>query len=547
MLEQSDIEPIAHTRTSTILVVDDDASMCNFCSKALRHAGYHVVDTTSSIKALDYLRQQTFDLLFTDIRMPQLSGLELARQARILDPGMAVIIMTGQTTLEMLREAVQQGVTSYLSKPFEIEEMRLTVAQVLHQRATMQDKVQLEAIVHQLQLSSAFNRTLSLHELCSEIVRVTQREIGCRLGYFLLISPDETPRLLPGWANQPQLTEAGWSLLQATHMRQEIQHSQLRLADTQYALICVPLSIAGQQVGSALFDYTIQLTPARTDSLLLLMTHAAAALNNAQLFTRMQEANSRLKELDRLKSEFISITSHELRTPLAIVLGYAMLLHDQTDPPARDYLRRMLDNGQRINDIIDDMTHLRRLETQQTELMLEPIPLGELLRECIDDMLRVSKHKKQTIMVESKLDDLCTIVIDRVKIALAVMSLLSNAIKFTPIGGTVTVCSWCETVQTVPYEHPDFAGTLAPGAWSFVCIRDSGIGIPPAEQRRIFERFYQVAHSLTREQGGTGLGLALVQGLVALHGGQVWVKSQEGLGSTFTIALPQRGPQSHKS
>ncbi|MBA3468553.1 MAG: response regulator [Herpetosiphonaceae bacterium] len=547
MAERSGNDPAEHTRTSTILIVDDDATMCRYCSKALRYAGYQVTDTTSSLVALDYLRHQKFDLLLTDIKMPQLSGLELARQARTLNPGLAVIIMTGQTTLETLREAVQQGVTSYLSKPFEIEEMRLTVAQVLHHRATLQDKLQLEAIVHQLQLSSAFNRTLSLHELCSEIVRVTNGEIGCRVGYFLLQSPNELPRLFVGWDGQPQLTEAGWGVLQNTTAAQQISHTRLKLANTELAMICLPLSTGGQCVGSVLFDYSIQFTPARTDSLALLMTHAAAALNNAQLFTRMQEANSRLQELDRLKSEFIAITSHELRTPLAIVLGYAMLLHDQTEPPARDYLRRMLDNGQRINDIIDDMTHLRRLETQQTKLDLTSVPLGELLRECVEDMTRLSQNKKQTITVDSDLASLCTILVDPIKIALAIMSLLSNAIKFTPVGGTVTVRAWCDAVLTVPYEHADFTDTLAPGLWSFVSIRDSGIGIAPAQQRRIFEPFYQVANSLTREHGGTGLGLALVQGLVALHDGQVWVKSQEGIGSTFTIALPQRGPQSHKS
>ena len=109
-----------------------------------------MTDTTSSLAALEHLRHQHFDLLLTDIKMPQLSGLELARQARTIDLGLAVIIMTGQTTLETLREAVEQGVTSYLSKPFEIEEMRLTVAQALHQRATLLDKHKLEAVVHQL-------------------------------------------------------------------------------------------------------------------------------------------------------------------------------------------------------------------------------------------------------------------------------------------------------------------------------------------------------------------------------------------------------------
>lgn len=532
---------------SAILVVDDDASMCRYCAKALRHAGYKVTDTTSSLAALEHLRHQHFDLLLTDIKMPQLSGLELARQARTIDLGLAVIIMTGQTTLETLREAVEQGVTSYLSKPFEIEEMRLTVAQALHQRATLLDKHKLEAVVHQLQLTNAFNRTLSLPELCSEIVRVANKEIGCRLGYFLLQSPDEPPRLLIGGDYQPQLNEAGWQMLQNVIAQQTVQQHWLNLGSQTTSAVGFPLSTGGQTIGSVLFDHTLPMTPARIDSMTLLMSHAAAALNNAQLFTRMQEANSRLQELDRLKSEFIAITSHELRTPLAIVLGYAMLLHDQTEPPARDYLRRMLDNGQRINEIIDDMTHLRRLETQQPDFHVDGVFLRDLLSECVDEIRGLAEKKNQVVTITNTTEPDFTIFVDKVKIALVVMSLLSNAVKFTPVGGTITVQAWSEGVLTVPYQHPHFVGTIAPGVWSFISVQDSGIGIPESQQRRIFDRFYQVANSLTREHGGTGLGLALVQGLVTLHNGHVWVQSEEGRGSTFTIALPQRNSPSHKS
>ena len=533
------IAPEPHV-ASAILVVDDDVSMCRYCAKALRNVGYHVTDTASSLAALEHLRHQPYDLLLTDIKMPQLSGLELARQARILNPGLAVIIMTGHATLENLREAVGQGVTSYLSKPFEIEEMRLSVAQVLHGRATLLEKTQLEVLVHQLQLSNAFNRTLALPELCREIVRVAAGEIGCQIGYFLLQSPDDQPRLLNGCENQPQLNETGWQMLQAACTSPQPLQSVLRFADRSCNSVGLALRVGGTSIGSVLFDHSLPLTPARLDSLTLLMTHAAAALNNAQLYTRMQEANNRLQELDRLKSEFIAITSHELRTPLAIVLGYAMLLYDQTEPPARDYLHRMLENGQRISTIIDDMTHLRRLETQQSELTLEAINLPTLLRQCLDEMSVVATKKHQTVTIVDSPDLPCVIYIDHYKIALVLMSLLSNAVKFTPEGGIITIQAWCEGVLTVPYEHPLFVGTIAPGLWAFISVRDTGIGIPAVQQRRIFDRFYQVANSLTREQGGTGLGLALVQGLVSLHNGHVWVQSEEGRGSTFTIALPQR-------
>jgi signal transduction histidine kinase len=110
----------------------------------------------------------------------------------------------------------------------------------------------------------------------------------------------------------------------------------------------------------------------------------------------------------------------------------------------------------------------------------------------------LADKKNQVITITNTTAADFTIFVDKVKIALVVMSLLSNAVKFTPVGGTITVHAWSEGVLTVPYQHPHFVGTIAPGTWSFISVQDSGIGIPESQQRRIFDRFYQVANSLTR-------------------------------------------------
>ncbi|HEY1014864.1 MAG TPA: ATP-binding protein [Herpetosiphonaceae bacterium] len=533
--------------THTILVVDDDVTMCQFCAQTLRKVGYSVTDTTSGREALAQLQRGQFDLILTDIWMPEISGLELARQAREIDPGLAIVIMTGETTVETLREAVQQGVTSYLSKPFEIDELRLTVAQVLHQRQLLQDNIRLEALVRQLQLSNSFNRTLAVSELCEEVLKAVAKQIGSQDGYFFLMTPDGQPTLLHAGTHRPELDEQGWNFLRRVYEVQQLDQATLTLDGSEHAMIALPLCVGGTPLGSVMFDYAPPLTRPRLESLHLLMWHAGAALNNAQLYTHLHEAHQRLQDLDRLKSEFISITSHELRTPLSIVLGYTILLHDQAASPAREYLQRVLESGQRINDIIDDMINLRRLETRQEELALEEIDLNVLVHGCAAGVQSLARAKQQELTVECEVGAPSGVVIDQPKIEVVLQNLLSNAIKFTPRQGRVRLRAWCEEVQIVPFTAGATSLILSPGTWVFISISDSGIGIPQQQQRRIFERFYQVADSLTREQGGTGLGLALVQGLVQLHGGQVWVESQEGQGSTFTIALPQRGPQAHSA
>lgn len=529
-----------------ILVVDDEPAMCLICERVLKQNGYEVEVTTSGHTALELLQNRTFSLLLTDIHMPQLSGLELAQQARAIDPRLAVIVMSGQTTLETLREAVQQGIANYLSKPFEIEELRLTVAQALRQRSMVQEVIHLETVVHQLQLTNEFRYTLSLDELCATIVRTVSGEIGSRDGYFLLHAPGDEPRLLHSGERSSQIDETGWQVLQTTFDRQQIYQTSLQLDDAPCDVVCLPLQVGRQPIGSALFDHYQPLTNTRTESLMLLLSHAAAALNNARLYTRLHEAHQQLQELDRLKGEFISITSHELRTPLAIMLGYAMILRDQlqTDKQ-REFIQRILDSGHRINEIVDDMTHLRMLEHRQATLELQSLDVPTLINTAIVTMQPLANAKMQSIVFECATDRRQAVVADQVKLDLVINSLLSNAIKFTSVGGGIRIASWIDEVRSVPYERDGASLVLTPGTWIFISVTDSGIGIPPTQRQRIFERFHQVASSLTREHGGTGLGLALVHGLVTLHDGQVWVTSEEGRGSTFTVALPQRGPRTH--
>ena len=530
----------------SILVVDDDEVLCRYCTRVLQNMGYTARCTPSSLAALNFIRQQPYDLLLTDIKMPQMTGLELARQAREIQPDLAVVIMTGETTLDLLLEVVQQGVTSYLSKPFELKALQLTVSQVLHQRKTVLENAQLQTIAHQLELSRTFNSTLALSELCRHIMYAAHNEIKCRLGYFLLFSANESS-LINGSSDQPQVPKEGWKVMQDVYHDGELRFAELSIADRRFSVVCFPLNVSGLNIGSALFDYTQPLSAPNINSMTLMLSQAAAALNNAQLFTRIQVANARLQELDHLKSEFIAITSHELRTPLSVVMGYAMLLHERNESQQREYMRRLIDSAQRIKDIVDDMTHLRHLDRQQNVLHVEPVDLGQLVTRCIDDMSDLSAKKKQVIKLTHDQADIPVVYLDPEKIALVVLSLLSNAIKFTPAEGSIKVQVWYAMVDEVPYRHSLFEGVLTPGDWAFVSVTDSGIGIHQAQHQRIFERFYQVASSLTREHGGTGLGLALVRELVEAHKGEVRVKSSEGVGSTFTIALPQRELMVHSA
>jgi len=250
-----------------------------------------------------------------------------------------------------------------------------------------------------------------------------------------------------------------------------------------------------------------------------LAAHAAIAIENARLMAEIQKAYEELSELDRLKSDFVAIASHELQTPLSVILGYASFLKAQTTEVASEQVDAVLQSALRLRSLIDDMVNLRHIETGRAELELEPISLNELVATTAAEFAPLAEAKKQSVHIKLA-SQRPTVKADRQKLYLVLANLLSNAIKFTPREGRIQVA-----VETKGHE-----------VW--VSVRDTGIGIPRREQERIFDRFYQVEPSLTRRFEGMGLGLSIAKGMVELHGGRIWVESVEGMGSSFTFALP---------
>jgi signal transduction histidine kinase len=539
-----------------ILVVDDEQHMCDVCSRTLRRGGYDVVTTSEPQRAVELLRgDSSFDLLLTDIKMPSMSGLDLAHVAHERDPAMAVIIMTGFASMENLHQSVQRGVADFLSKPFELDQLRLAVDQALHKRSLLQDNLRLRALEQLVNHSRSLAATLELAELTAILLRIGLKQTGCAAGFVLLGETETTLHLMSASAPESQLTEAGRQLAERALAQHEnvIGSGDLigRLAgrELRYAL-AVPLRAQKQVTGVLLLcdERPTRLLPGIQEELTLLASYAGSALRNASLYRELGEAFQRLQELDRLKSEFIAIASHELRTPLSIILGYTMMMRDQQVGDQRDYLQRVMESAQRIKEIVDDMVSLRHLDTGEAQPVAEECDLNDVIATAVDRMQTSAAERAQTIAVELP-DQPLSIQCDRERILLIVGHLISNAIKFSPEAGQIAVrarpspgadlAEWIEQTATYAVAPP-----LDPApVWVVVEVQDDGIGIAEPQQRRIFERFYQVADSLTRDHGGTGLGLAIVRELIGALGGAVWVTSREHQGSTFAFALPVRQPE----
>jgi signal transduction histidine kinase/DNA-binding response OmpR family regulator len=228
------------------------------------------------------------------------------------------------------------------------------------------------------------------------------------------------------------------------------------------------------------------------------------------------------READRLKADLLSTVSHELRTPLTGILGFAELLvnHD-TDPETRErYLRTIHGEAMRLTTLISDFLDLQRIEEGHLRLSLEPFDLREVLDREVE--LFGSQSDAHEVDLRTP-DEPLHVVGDRERLTQVLANLLSNAIKYSPSGGRVEVSS----------EQRN--GMVR------ISISDSGIGIPADQQRHLFQKFFRVDSSDTREIGGTGLGLALSREIVEAHSGRMGFESVEGAGSTFWLELPS-GP-----
>ena len=257
---------------------------------------------------------------------------------------------------------------------------------------------------------------------------------------------------------------------------------------------------------------------------------------------RLEAALSRLKEIDRLKSNFLGTVSHELRTPLTSIIGYSEMLAEGIAGPLGDeqaeYVRTIHGKGEQLLGLITGLLDLSKLESGTMLLRQSRVAIASVLDEVISTLAPVAR-KKEVDLALDKDGVSCELAGDPERLRQVFVNLVENAVKFTPKGGRVLVRARVIEQPGAADEAEEGAAVLAPVRRSVeIEVRDTGIGIPTAERERVFDAFYQVDSSSTRAYGGTGLGLSIVKRIVAAHGGSVRVEGNEPNGTVFVVTLP---------
>jgi signal transduction histidine kinase len=305
----------------------------------------------------------------------------------------------------------------------------------------------------------------------------------------------------------------------APRMRQLLERFGFR------ASLAVPLLREDRIIGGLVIrrKSTGEFRPEVVELLKTFATQSVLAIHNARLFREIEDKSRQIEAANRHKSEFLANMSHELRTPLNAIIGFSEVLGErlfgELNEKQAEYTQDILTSGQHLLSLINEILDLSKVEAGRMELEIAPFDLPL----AIDNARTFVRERatKHGITVDVDIDQrLGDYVGDERKIKQILLNLLSNAVKFTPEGGRIRI------------DARQCDGAVE------ISVSDTGIGIAPDDQPKIFEEFRQVGTDYAQKSEGTGLGLTLAKKFVELHGGKIWVESMPGKGSTFTFTLP---------
>ena len=490
----------------TILVVDDNDANRYAIAYWLREAGFGLLEAASGEEALRQAARHP-DLVILDIKLPDRSGFEVLRTMKE-DPALAEIpvlhISASFTTSQWRTHGLELGADGFLTHPVEPAELVATVRSLLRARRA-EERVGLAAQEWQATFDAIPDGVFLVdHEGCLLRCNVAGSQL---LG---LPSSRLVGRPLAGVLGDALGGEVAEALAGLPGIAAPLRR-QAKGRDRWFSVEAAP----------------VQPHPRAADGALPgAVCIVSDITERAELLVREQRARREAEEANRTKSEFLAMMSHELRTPLNAISGYVELLQiGIAGPPSAgqlEYLARLKNSQEHLLRLINTVLNFARLEAGHIDLDIVDVLVDDILL-AVEPLVRPQLQAKglryECIPTRS---GVC-VRADPDKVAQILLNLASNAVKFTPAGGRITLRAASEG-DVVRIE-----------------VEDTGLGVPADKLERIFDAFMQVDARLTREHGGVGLGLAISRDLARAMGGDLAAASEVGKGATFTLTLPRAG------
>jgi signal transduction histidine kinase/DNA-binding response OmpR family regulator len=570
--------------TPMVLVADDNPDLCHYVEHILS-PHFRIRTARDGTEAFELAKAEGPDLILTDIMMPGMTGHDLLKAIRHDRELCAtpVVFLTARAGQEALVESLEVGADDYLAKPFEEAELLARIRTLLRARAQEKEISHLReqliqaqglTIEKQVQELSTLNLTveaitseLVLDKLLSNVLQLVANNLGFTRLMLLLYRSDrgvvsgvytvgfpielgrplhdiELPVTDDGSLRSDLLLHGRSFLVErldsvAGRVHPDFMNLFQQLGVTSF--VCAPLKYQHQVLGLLGADRgNLPCTESDRALIVTVAGYLAVALDNARAYRNLEQlaqsledrvqertqelqaANEKLRELDQLKSAFVSIVSHELRTPISSIRGYVENMLDGltgnlTEKQTR-YLSRIRHNTERLTRMINDLLDLSRIESGRLELHPVALHVEDLVDETVEG-LQFNAGEKHISLKLARSEPLPQVRADRDKLGQILTNIIQNAVKFTPVGGHIDV-NLTRTDDFVQFS-----------------VSDSGCGISPEEVDKVFDKFYRCANTASNTPGA-GLGLSITKSLVELHGGRIWLESSVGTGTTFYFTIP---------
>lgn len=542
---------------AAILVVDDERANLELLEEFLRFDGFeNVTLTTDSRQVPELFEAKCPDILLLDLHMPYVDGFGVMRQLRASIPAsdyFPILVLTADVTSETKLRALSEGASDFLTKPLDAVEVVLRIRNLLATRFLHLGERAARARAEAAEARAAFlaeaSRVLSssfeYRAMLSTVARLAVPRLADYVVVEMMDGDGQSERIAYAHADpdQEQLLAGGDGLWGGTVPRShplvkgctsgqfllvadvaselgpdagddDAQREILRrLAPRSVA--SVPLVAAGEVMGGVTLVTAGSGRTLDADDLGLaeeLARRIMVAVEHAQLYHDALQAT-------RARDEILGVVAHDLRNPLSTIRMAAQLMADDVAPAHRKPMDMMLRTTDRMNQLIQDLLEVTRMESGKLALDLSTESPGAVLREASAMMAPLAAAR--SIAFEAQIaDELPRIPLDSSRVLQVISNLVGNAVKFTPAGGRITLGA-----QLLADELR-------------ISVADTGPGIPADQIPRVFGRFWQAGKT---DRRGIGLGLSIARGIVEAHGGRIWVESVEGEGATFLFTLPVRG------
>jgi PAS domain S-box-containing protein len=498
---------------TTILNVDDHEAGRYARSRALRNAGFEVLEASSGAEALQLVNSQRPPLVLLDINLPDMTGYDVCREIKSASATSGILVIHVSATFVKgsdQRRGLEGGADGYLAEPVDPDVLVATVNAYLRLRSTEEALRESEE-----RFRAAFEDApigMALVNSDHKIFRAN-KALSEMLGY----SPDELSHLCIPELRLPEEMEEASSLLKQLFSG-EIDGYQLERRCLNKNHVVIWINLIGRAVRNADGKILYGLVMAENVS-----DRKRSEEERERLLAAEQKARSNAEAANRAKDQFLATVSHELRTPLGAILGWARILRNQASDPqttARG-LEAIERNATAQAQLIEDILDVSRIISGKLRLLPQTVDFISVVRAALESIKPAIEARR--IRIETRLNvPAVSVRGDPSRLQQVIWNLLSNAVKFSPEGGQVQV-----GLELVDPRHVE------------VSVVDAGHGIPAAFLPHMFEPFRQADATTARRHSGLGLGLSIVKQLVELHGGTIEAVSEgEGKGATLKLRLP---------